>query len=132
MRTASIVTWMSVLGLAMLSEAPAATQPKDCVRLQNGEGATVYEGRYDILCIHPDPGPLALSCAATRVPGPSFLAVHPYRVAGAGPQRVTVADGLQLMLSGHVDADGADEARVFFSYDGPFNPIKDRYTLTCR
>ena len=125
----------SGLGVFLLidSAGPAASaEPKDCVRLEPGVSAMVYEGRYDILCVHPPPGPLRITCGAAGVRGPSFLAVHPHRVEGADAGRLAITYGARFEIIGEVPADGAEDARVFFSYDGPFNHIFDRYTLTCR
>ena len=51
--------------------------------------------------------------------GPSFLAVHPAQVEGADAGRLAITYGARFEIIGEVPADGAEDARVFFSYDGP-------------
>ena len=116
--------------LAVLPEAPAqAAGLKDCIPMESGTPAIVHEGRYNILCVRPSPGPFSLACQVDGVPGESQLMVTPENVAGPGAARKSVStDGPLLRLDGNAGA----EAHVFFSYDGPFAPIRDGYALTCR
>ncbi len=114
----------------MLSAEPGATQtPKDCVTLDKGVSQVVYEGRYNILCVRPPPGPLVLRCATDGVRGPSRLAVHPYSVDGPAPTILAISENGPLA---EITGTAGPDAHVFFSYDGPFQPLNDRYRLTCR
>lgn len=103
--------------------------PKDCVLVEAGEPALVQEGRYNILCLRPDPGPFAVACFAEGVPGPHMLVVYPFDIAGPGRQDIQIlGDGPVLALRGLA----GNDAHLFLSYDGPFDPIRDGYRLTCR
>lgn len=126
----SIVT-VAFASIAMLTAPPDADAqtPKDCVALMPGQPEPVHEGRYNILCVRPQAGPLRLVCRLDGVPGPSNLLVHPHEVAGAEETSLSVTgDGGLPLIEGMAGA----AAHVFFSYDGPFNPVHDKYTLTCR
>jgi len=122
------VVFVTVLAISIATGARAQT-PKDCVALADGVPETVHEGRYSILCVRPTPGPLTLRCRADGVPGPSLLRIYPHALDGARERILEIAtDGALPPIDGTAGAD----AVVFFSYDGPFDPIRDRYTLTCR
>lgn len=91
--------------------------------------ATVHEGRYNILCVRLPPGPFDLQCRADDVAESSLLDVHPLNVDGLEPHTRTVSgDGAVMAATGRAAAD----AHVFFSYAGPFYPVRDGYRLTCR
>lgn len=122
------VSFATILLGATATEVLAQT-PKDCVALSRGIAATVHEGRYNILCVRPEPGPMDLRCKAEGVPAPSTLRVFPYEVDGAPETTIDLtADGPLPPVTGIAGPD----AHVFFSYDGPFDPIRDGYRLTCR
>lgn len=106
-----------------------AGTPKDCVSVEAGEPAIVQEGRYNILCLRPIPGPFTVACYAEGVPGPHTLVLYPFDIDGPARQRIEIAgDGPVLTLQGMAGPD----AHLFLSYDGPFDPIRDGYSLTCR
>ena len=119
-----------MLGFAFAVPIAAAEgKPKDCVEIAIDRPATVHEGRYNILCLRPRPGPVNIRCRTDAVSGPSRLAVEPYNMTGIESRIVDITDdGPVLVFSGVAGTN----AHLFFSYDGPFQPIRDRYTLTCR
>ena len=119
----------AVIGLMLLIPTTSAETPKDCLALEPNQPQIVHEGRYNILCVRPPPGPLDLRCTVDGVSGPSRLATHPYRVDGAVPQTIEI-DSERPLAPLHGTA--RDGAHVFFSYDGPFYPVRDGYRLTCR
>lgn len=103
--------------------------PKDCVLVEVGKPAVVQEGRYNILCLRPGPGPFSVSCFAEGVPGPHTLVLYPFDIGGPARQDIEIfGDGPVFSLQGMAGAD----AHLFLSYDGPFDPIRDGYNLTCR
>ncbi|NQW12186.1 MAG: hypothetical protein HQ481_20160 [Alphaproteobacteria bacterium] len=109
--------------------AAAGGTPKDCVELATAVPEPVHEGRYNILCLRPKPGPVNIKCRADAVTGASRLAIEPFDMAGLTSQTVEVTqDGPVFAITGTAGAN----AHLFFSYDGPFQPIRDQYTLTCR
>jgi len=106
----------------------AGASPKDCVELSPGVAETVHQGRYNILCVRPAAGAVSVACEVADVATPSRLQVHPLAIDGAYPQTVSIAgDGPLPEISGSAGS----AAYVFFSYDGPFDPIRDGYSLTC-
>lgn len=117
-------------GILQVGTASAQTgRLKDCVSVEAGTPAVVQEGRYNILCLRPSPGPFFVDCFAKDVPGPHTLVLYPYAIDGPGRQDVEISgDGAALALRGVARTD----AHLFLSYDGPFDPIRDGYTLTCR
>lgn len=126
------VTLLAMLSV-LLTTSPAYPQgtgatPKDCVEIASNVPGTVHEGRYNILCLRPSPGPVEIRCRADGVPGPNRLAVSPFAIARIKPHVVEITrDGPMLAVAGVA----RENAHLFFSYDGPFQPIRDRYTLTC-
>ena len=119
----------ALLALPFLPVSATAGVPKDCVQVTNGKPQTVHQGRYNILCIHPGEHPLTITCKADRVPGASRRMVHPHLFAPAEPKTIAIErSGQSFTLTGK--GAGA-EARVFFSYDGPFDRVRDQYSLTC-
>lgn len=121
----------AAVALAAAVAGPVAAQtPKDCAVLGSGEPAIVHEGRYNILCIRPAPGPFAPACSVEGVAGASRLAIHPLAIDGAGPAILPVDGDGPLPVP--IDGTAGRDAYLFFSYDGPLDPIRDRYTLTCR
>lgn len=111
-----------------VAASSGAGAPRDCVSVQNGEAAIIQEGRYNILCMRPAPGPFAVRCSAENVPGSHVLALYPFDIQGPTEGEIEVlGDGHVLSLTGLAGAD----AHLFLSYDGPFNPIYDGYALTC-
>jgi hypothetical protein len=105
------------------------TKPKDCVEVETGVPTVVQEGRYNILCLRPKPGPFLARCRAEQVMAPSSLTMYPFDIEGPSAKDIAVKDtGLIL----EVDGVAGIEAHLFLSYGGPFDPIRDGYTLTCR
>jgi hypothetical protein len=121
-------------GAGLVGAGPASAQvpkssPKDCLALKPGIAETVHEGRYNILCVRPPPGPLALRCRVDGVTGQSALQVYPLTVDGTVDRTVTLSGDGPLPA---VDGIAGPDAYAFFSYDGPFYPVRDKYRLTCR
>jgi hypothetical protein len=129
---AAFVSFLTVQTIALAAVWPAPSSGaglKDCVAMTAGRGATVHEGRYNILCVIPPPGPVTLQCSADGVAADSLLQVFAHDIAGAGDSTLTLTgDGPLPAISGTAGRD----AHVFFSYAGPFDPIRDGYRLTCR
>ncbi|MDF1792807.1 MAG: hypothetical protein P1U88_12900 [Thalassobaculaceae bacterium] len=126
--TGTFVSFLTVLAIASATEVFAAPL-KDCVAMAEGVPTTVHEGRYNILCVAPPPGPLTLNCAIRGTRGRSTLQVFPHAIAGAAEATVEMPDDGPLPT---IAGRAGDTARVFFSYAGPFDPIRDGYDLTCR
>lgn len=119
----------ALLAVFVLSAPATASVPKDCIQMVNAKAATVHQGRYNILCIHPGAHALTIACKTDRVPGASRLMVHPHQFAPAEEAAIAIErSGQSFTLTGK---GGGADARVFFSYDGPFDPIRDQYSLTC-
>lgn len=101
---------------------------KDCVSVESDLPATVHQGRYNILCARLVAGAFHIACRADGVVGESTLRVGSVNVQPA-IERVIQLRGNGELLS--YSAVAGPNAHVFFSYDGPFNPIRDGYRLTC-
>lgn len=129
---AEFVSFLTILAISLLTapSSPAhGAALKDCVAMVSGAPATVHEGRYNILCLAPAAGPLDLRCTIGGSTGASVLKIYPHAIEGASQTTVQVSEDGPLPP---IVGSAGPGARVFFSYDGPFDPIRDGYRLICR